>query len=150
MPALAAEACRQDLADSREEWLGLRGGHDIDALAHVEHYLRRGHVDDIASGCFMAAYSGEIVRREPEVAAALADGTSRMAGLMEEALRKRMLPEPARSRALFLTAATVGTVMMTTSRARGPDGGTNFSLGSPEIHLGRQIVELSVAASQNP
>ncbi len=116
--ALAAEACRQDLANSYKDWASRRGETDNDALTYIERYLRRGHIDDIADGCPMAAYSGEVVRQGPEVADAFTDGACGMIGLMEEALRRRMPPEMARSRALFLMAALAGTVAMVRATGR--------------------------------
>ena len=115
---LAAEACRQDLANGVEDWMSQRGLGDNDALTYVERYLRRGHVDDLAGGCPMATYAGEIVRQEPGVAAVFADGASTMVGLMEEALGKAMPSGAARSRALFLIAALAGTVSMTRALSR--------------------------------
>jgi len=116
--ALAAEACRQDLAKVYDEWMSHRGARSNDALAFVEHYLREGHINDIAGGCPMATYSSEIVRQEPEVAGAFAGGASRMIELMEEALGERMPPGAARSRALFLIAAMAGVVAMTRALGR--------------------------------
>lgn len=118
--ALAAEACRKDLANGLEDWARRRGRTDNDALTYIKHYLRRGHIDDIADGCPMATYSGEIVRQDPEVAVAFTDGARGMIGLMEEALRERMPPKMARSRALFLMAALAGTVAMVRAMGR-PD-----------------------------
>ncbi|MCW6506404.1 TetR/AcrR family transcriptional regulator [Lichenifustis flavocetrariae] len=115
---LAAEACRQDLAIGVADWMDQRGRGDHDALAYVKHYLRRGHVEDLAGGCPMATYAGEIVRQEPAIAAAFADGASAMVELMEEALGKAMPSGAARSRALFLIAALAGTVAMTRALGR--------------------------------
>lgn len=110
--ALAAEACRQDLANSYEDWASRRRETDNDALTYIARYLRRGHIDDVANGCPMATYSGEIVRQGSEVADAFTDGTRGMIALMEEALCRRMPPKIARSRALFLMAALAGAVAM--------------------------------------
>uniref|UniRef100_B0T942 Transcriptional regulator, TetR family n=1 Tax=Caulobacter sp. (strain K31) TaxID=366602 RepID=B0T942_CAUSK len=111
--ALAAEACRQDLASGYEEWSQKRGTSDNDALAYIEHYLRREHVEDLAGGCPMASYSSEIVRQDDDVALAFTEGADKMIGLMEAALAERMSPEAARSKALFLTAALAGVIAMT-------------------------------------
>jgi TetR/AcrR family transcriptional repressor of nem operon len=116
--ALAAEACRQDLANGLDDWVSRRGVGDNDAVTYIETYLRKGHIDDLASGCPMATYSGEIVRQEPVVAAAFANGASAMVELMEQALLKRLPPEAARSRALFLIAALAGSVAMTRALGR--------------------------------
>ncbi len=121
--ALAAEACRQDLAKGRDEWVERKGKTDNDALAYVEQYLRRAHIDDIAGGCAMSTYSGEIVRQDPIVATAFAEGTMAMIALLEKALRTRLPRAEARSRALFLMAAMTGTVAMVRATGR-----TNKSL----------------------
>jgi len=134
--ALAAEACRQDLANGYEEWVSQRGVRNNDALAFVEHYLRKEHINDIAGGCPMATYSGEIVRQEPEIAAAFADGTSRMIELMEVALCERMPPEAARSRALFLIAAMAGIIAMTRA------------LGCTDIKLAEEMLEASLGETK--
>ncbi len=110
--AIAAEACRHDLERGRDAWAAKRGSTDNDALAFIQEYLRKGHVDDIGTGCPMATYSGDIVRQDKEVAAAFLAGTSEMIKLMEEALVEKMPPASARSRALFLIAALSGTVAM--------------------------------------
>jgi TetR/AcrR family transcriptional repressor of nem operon len=134
--ALAAEACRQDLASGLRDWISCRGVGDNDALAYVECYLRKEHVDDIATGCPMATYSGEIVRQEPVVAEAFASGASSMIDLMEEALLKEMPPEAARSRALFLIAALAGTVSMTRA------------LGRMDPKLAKEMLEASLSEAK--
>lgn len=116
--ALAAEACRQDLASGHAEWSERRGVSDNNALAYIEHYLRRDHVEDLAGGCPMASYASEIVRQDQDVAEAFTDGAAKMIGLMETALAERMSPEAARSKALFLTAALAGAIAMTRATGR--------------------------------
>lgn len=110
--ALAAEACRQNLANSYKELVKTWGSADSEVLGYIESYLSKKHVDDVAGGCSMACYSGEIARQEPEVAAAFTVGTCALVGLIEAALHKDMPSATARSRALFLVAAMVGTVAM--------------------------------------
>lgn len=108
--ALAAEACRHDLESGRAAWESTRGQTNNDALAYVAQYLNREHIDDLAGGCAMATYSGEIVRQAPEVAEAFKDGAMEMVRLLEDALRKNWPAATARRKAIFLMSSLAGTV----------------------------------------
>jgi TetR/AcrR family transcriptional repressor of nem operon len=116
--AFAAEACRKDLSDGHSQWKARRGERENDALTYIEQYLRKAHVDDIAGGCPMATYSGEVFRQDQVVASAFTDGAAGMIDLMEQALRKRMPAKAAHERALFLIAAMAGSVAMTRALGR--------------------------------
>lgn len=110
--ALAAASCKQDLTGSLNDLSAIRGPSDSDAWAYIRRYLRQEHVDDIAGGCPVATYSGEIARQGPEVASAFSEGTGRLIELFQEALGRTMAPAEARVKAVFLMAAMSGAIAM--------------------------------------
>jgi len=109
---LAAEACRKAFADGSVAWSKLRdGAHDILA-AYLDAYLSEAHVQDVGSGCLLAACTSDVRRHDDAVGAVFADGFRAMVEMVEMALPKETPPETARQRALTIASAMIGSVAM--------------------------------------
>jgi TetR/AcrR family transcriptional repressor of nem operon len=108
--ALAAEAARKAFVDGAVAWGELRDNERDVLRAYLDAYLSHAHVKDVGSGCPMAAYVSEVSRQDPAIGAVFAKGFQILVTLMQDALPDDMPAEAARTRALTLISAMVGSV----------------------------------------
>lgn len=80
----------------------------------VRVYLSREHRDDRASGCTMAALSGDAARKEDEVRATFAAGIETQLGVLRDSEGDKGSDDPVACRAKFLAAMahSLGAVIM--------------------------------------
>jgi TetR/AcrR family transcriptional regulator, transcriptional repressor for nem operon len=110
--ALAAEACRDSFAKGATAWRDLGGTTPNPLSAYLDAYLSDAHVQDVGSGCLMAACVSEVRRQDHTIGEAFAGGFATMVDLIQGALPKSMPPEGARARAIALVSAMVGSVAL--------------------------------------
>lgn len=89
-------------------------GEGLDATEFVRLYLSREHRDGRATGCTMAALSGDAVRQPEAVRATFADGIESLLALLS---RRDAAPDTAeagqgRARAINILAHAVGAIVM--------------------------------------
>ncbi|KAB0496498.1 TetR/AcrR family transcriptional regulator [Pseudomonas vancouverensis] len=109
---LVEAACRQSLANGRDSWYALlgSGANDLDTL--VDAYVSNEHVEAIAEGCPMAAYSCEIKSQDETVKDTFTHGFEDMVAILQEVLAGSFPNEAARREALFFMCSMVGSVAM--------------------------------------
>ena len=110
--ALAAEACRDAFAKGAAAWQQLSLSAPDALLAYLDAYLSDAHVQDVGSGCLMAACVSEVRRQAPAIGEAFASGFETMVELVQRALPTSTPPESARARALALVSSMVGSVAL--------------------------------------
>jgi TetR/AcrR family transcriptional repressor of nem operon len=110
--ALAAEACRKAFSDGATAWRALADAAPDDLSACLDAYLCQAHVEDVGSGCLMAACVSEVRRQNPMIAQAFADGFAGMIEPIQDALSKTARPEKARASAIALVSAMIGSVAL--------------------------------------
>jgi len=110
--ALIAEAVRCSLADGVKLVQQVLGSGPQAVPAYLAAYVSDDHVTDVGESCMVAACASEMWRQDKEIAAAFADGFSRLLELLEGAFPEKMAPETARRRAITLFAGMVGTVTL--------------------------------------
>lgn len=124
--ALAADVCRGSLQAAATRWQrrverARAEGRDP-ALALIDAYLTEAHRDAPAGGCALAALGGETVR-DPDLRAAMAEGTTALTGVLAEALTGRAA-DPAWTAAAIL-ATLVGGLLLARTFADNPDLSAN-------------------------
>jgi TetR/AcrR family transcriptional repressor of nem operon len=110
--ALAAEACRDAFAKGAAAWQQLCESSPDALSAYLDAYLSDAHVQDVGSGCLMAACISEVRRQDPAIGEAFAGGFETMVELVRHALPSSTPPESGRARALALVSAMVGSVAL--------------------------------------
>lgn len=108
--ALAAEASDKAIEGGIAIWRELSESSPDPLAAYLDTYLCEAHLEDVGSGCLMAACVSEVRRQDPAIGATFAEGFRAMVDLMARALPEAMPPELARRRALVLVSAMVGSV----------------------------------------
>lgn len=108
--ALAAEAVRTSFAEGAAVWEGLRGQAPGALTGLLDQYLAEDHVRDPGEGCALAACVSEIARQDPAVSAAYAEGFRGLVDTVQQVLPAKVSPQEARSRAIALLSAMVGSV----------------------------------------
>ncbi len=116
--ALAAEACRDAFAKGAAAWVQLGEGAPDALLAYLDAYLSDAHVRDVGTGCLMAACVSEVRRQAPAIGEAFAGGFETMVELVQRALPTSTPPACARTRALALVSAMVGSVALARALAQ--------------------------------
>jgi TetR/AcrR family transcriptional regulator, transcriptional repressor for nem operon len=86
----------------------------VDAPEFIRHYLSREHRDNRATGCTMAALSGDAARQPDSVRVAFEDGVENLLALLSQ---KGLPSEPAdvgqaRARILDMLSHAVGAIVM--------------------------------------
>lgn len=110
--ALVAEAVRCSLADGAKlVQQGLDTGPQA-ISAYLDAYVSEDHVTDISESCMVAACASEMWRQDQEIAAAFADGFSRLLEMLQAAFPGTMQQETVRRRAITLFAGMVGAVTL--------------------------------------
>jgi TetR/AcrR family transcriptional repressor of nem operon len=109
---LAAEACRDAFAKGAAAWQQLCESSPDALSAYLDAYLSDAHVQDVGSGCLMAACISEVRRQDPAIGEAFAGGFETMVELVRHALPSSTPPESGRARALALVSAMVGSVAL--------------------------------------
>jgi len=84
----------------------------VDASEFVRHYLSREHRDERATGCTMAALSGDAARQPESVRAAFAAGIENQLALLSSEGAALEGAERARARALAILAQAVGAIVL--------------------------------------
>lgn len=117
---LAAEAVRQALHRSMDEWLGLTRGlagvEAFDTLLKV--YVSRAHRDDPAAGCSLAAIGNDAPRSAAQLREVFREGVAQFIEILA-ALADGATAADRRRTAIARAAAMVGAVVM--SRAASAD-----------------------------
>jgi TetR/AcrR family transcriptional repressor of nem operon len=108
--ALAAEAVRTSFAEGAVIWEGLRGQDPGALTSLLDQYLAEDHVRDPGEGCALAACVSEIARQDATISAAYADGFRGLVDTVQDVLPARVAPREARSRAIAVLSAMVGSV----------------------------------------
>jgi TetR/AcrR family transcriptional regulator, transcriptional repressor for nem operon len=130
--ALAAEACR----NSQTRLRALIEATDNDFGAVIDGYLGASHVDDIADGCPMAAYTAEVRRQEPDVQKTFLEGFEEVVRLVQAALPRTRPGSASHRRALFLVSAMVGSLAMARAAA-----GTTPELAEEILSSAREFLK---------
>jgi TetR/AcrR family transcriptional repressor of nem operon len=110
--ALAAEACRHSFAHSTGLWNELPDGAMAALTSYLEAYLSETHLENVGTGCPLAANAGEVRRQDAAVGRVFVEGFCGMVERLQRALATAMPPELARRRALALMTAMAGTVAL--------------------------------------
>jgi TetR/AcrR family transcriptional regulator, transcriptional repressor for nem operon len=134
--ALVAEACRKAAADGAAFWRKLQETSADPLAGFLDAYLADAHVNDVGSGCLMAACVSEMRRQDPAVAEVFAEGFRSTADMIREALPPQTAPDVARRRALAVLSALVGSVAM--ARALEP---TDSALAKEVVAAARTELE---------
>ncbi|MBV6823116.1 TetR/AcrR family transcriptional regulator [Pseudomonas sp. PD9R] len=109
---LVEAACRQSLAKGHDSWRAMLGsaGNDLETL--IDAYVSSAHVEAIAEGCPMAAYTCEIKSQDDAIKDTFTHGFENMVGLLQEVLAADSVDEAARRNALFFMCSMIGSVAM--------------------------------------
>lgn len=110
--ALAAEACRASVAGSLAFWRGIQGGAPADVSGYLDAYLSADHLENVITGCPMAAYGSEIGRQDGALKAAFTEGFEGLVQVMQETLSLKLPADLARQRALLLVSGMAGGLAM--------------------------------------
>jgi TetR/AcrR family transcriptional repressor of nem operon len=145
--ALAEAACRQELRQAAEKWRGrvararAEGRDPLEAI--VAAYLTERHRDEPENGCVLGALGPEIVRAEPGLRAALADGATGLADVLAEEIAARNPgADPARvaGAAAAMLAAMLGGLQL--ARAHAADPATSKNVLAAAAALARNAATL--------
>lgn len=109
---LVEAACRQSLASGRDSWRAMMGSAASDLETLIDAYVSPEHVEAVADGCPMAAYTCEIKSQDDAVKATFTHGFEDMVGILQEVLAGDFADETARRDALFFMCSMVGSVAM--------------------------------------
>jgi TetR/AcrR family transcriptional regulator, transcriptional repressor for nem operon len=110
--ALAKEAACKAFADGAATWRELRKVVPDPLAAYLDAYLCESHVQDLGSGCLMAACVSDVSRQDESIGKAFAEGFRDLVALIEDALPENTCKKAAHRRALTLVSAMVGSVAM--------------------------------------
>ncbi|MDB5995911.1 MAG: transcriptional regulator, TetR family [Pseudomonas sp.] len=109
---LVEAACRQSLANGRDSWRAMMGTAASDLETIIDAYVSSEHVEAVAQGCPMAAYTCEIKSQDDAVKNTFTHGFEDMVGILQEVLSGDFADETARREALFFMCSMVGSVAM--------------------------------------
>lgn len=109
---LVEAVCRQSLANGRDSWRAMTGSAANDLQTLIDAYVSPEHVEDVAQGCPMAAYTCEIKSQDEAVKATFTHGFEDMVGILQQVLAGDFPDETARRDALFFMCSMVGSVAM--------------------------------------
>jgi TetR/AcrR family transcriptional repressor of nem operon len=109
---LVVAACRQALANGRDSWRAMLGTAANELETLVEAYVSPEHVEAVAQGCPMAAYTCEIKSQDDAVKNTFTHGFEDMVAILQEVLAGEFADENARRDALFFMCSMVGSVAM--------------------------------------
>jgi TetR/AcrR family transcriptional repressor of nem operon len=109
---LVEAACRQALANGRDSWRAMMGSAANDLETLVDAYVSPEHVEAVAEGCPMAAYTCEIKSQDEAVKSTFTHGFEDMVAIIQEVLARDFADETARREALFFVCSMVGSVAM--------------------------------------
>jgi TetR/AcrR family transcriptional repressor of nem operon len=126
--ALAEAACGDSLRDGAIRWRARAararavGADPLHAI--IDAYLSERHRDAPEQGCWLGALGGEVARAEPELRAALADGTALLLDVLAEELTARhpdWAAAQVRDAATAILAALLGGLTLSRACAADPD-----------------------------
>lgn len=109
---LVEAACRQSLANGHDAWRAMLGSTANDLETLIDAYVSPEHVEAVAEGCPMAAYTCEIKSQDAAVKDTFTHGFQDMVGILQEVLAGDFADETARRDALFFMCSMVGSVAM--------------------------------------
>lgn len=109
---LVEAACRQSLANGRDSWRAMMGTAASDLETIIDAYVSPEHVEAVAQGCPMAAYTCEIKSQDDAVKNTFTHGFEDMVSILQEVLSEDFADETARRDALFFMCSMVGSVAM--------------------------------------
>lgn len=109
---LVEAACRQSMANGRDSWRAMMGTAASDLETIIDAYVSPEHVEAVAQGCPMAAYTCEIKSQDDAVKNTFTHGFEDMVGILQEVLSGDFADETARRDALFFMCSMVGSVAM--------------------------------------
>ena len=89
----------------------------VDAATFVSHYLSREHRDGRATGCTMAALSGDAARQPEPVRVAFEEGVERLLALLSQKGLTSEAPDQAQARARILDVLAHAVGALVLSRA---------------------------------
>ena len=138
--ALTAEACRDAFAKGAAAWQQLCEGAPDALSAYLDAYLSDAHVQDVASGCLMAACVSEVRRQDPAIGEAFANGFETMVESVQRALSASTPPVSARARALALVCAMVGSVALARALQQSDPALASEIIAAARAELRRLIV----------
>jgi TetR/AcrR family transcriptional regulator, transcriptional repressor for nem operon len=128
---LAAQACGAALAKGADLWTSLVGRSGEDPLgAAARSYLSERHLSSPGSGCVFATLAPEAARGGPKLRRVFAEGMSRWAGILADALPGRTKAEK-RRKSLAAVSQMVGAMVL----ARAVD----------DPALAREILQVAIA-----
>ena len=109
---LVEAACRQAMANGRDSWRAMMGSAENDMETLIDAYVSPEHVEAVAEGCPMAAYTCEIKSQDDAVKSTFTQGFENMVAILQEILAGDFADETARREALFFMCSMVGSVAM--------------------------------------
>ena len=112
---LAAEALAHGMSEMQSS-ARARAGQDRTLADALRVYLRKKHRDSLATGCPLAASGSEVARQDKAVSRSFTDGYKQMAQELEPKLGTAS--SSARERALAITAAEIGALIVARSVAK--------------------------------
>jgi TetR/AcrR family transcriptional repressor of nem operon len=115
---LAQAACQQSLDRCHDEWVAMKGSGADDLSTLIDAYVSAEHVDNVADGCPMSAYTCEIKSQDAGTQQIFTLGFDDMTALLEETLVGDIAPEDARRIALFFMSSMVGSVALARATKR--------------------------------
>lgn len=110
--ALAAEAVRKAFADGVAVWETLRETAPNALQAFMDTYLSDAHTRDLGGGCLIAACISDVRRQDRRICEVFTDGFASLVEMVQKALPDTVPAAAARSRALALVSALIGSVAM--------------------------------------
>ncbi|MHC8319857.1 TetR/AcrR family transcriptional regulator [Pseudomonas sp. GB2N2] len=109
---LTEAACRQSMTNGHDSWRAMMGSAANDLETLIDAYVSPEHVEAVAEGCPMAAYTCEIKSQDDAVKATFTHGFEAMVGILQGVLAGDLADEDARRNALFFMCSMVGGVAM--------------------------------------
>ena len=107
---LVEAACRKAMANGRDSWRAMMGPAANDLETLIDAYVSPEHVEAVAEGCPMAAYTCEIKSQDEAIQNTFTHGFEDMVAILQEVLARDFADETARREALFLMCSMVGSV----------------------------------------
>ncbi|MFJ3485920.1 TetR/AcrR family transcriptional regulator [Pseudomonas sp. NPDC090202] len=109
---LIEAACRQSLQKCHDDWQAMRSTAANGLHAVIDTYVSSEHVDTIAEGCPMAAYTCEMKTQDDAVKHTFTQGFEGMAALLQDMLPEAFADDTARRKALFFMCSMMGSLAM--------------------------------------
>ncbi|MGB6985862.1 MAG: TetR/AcrR family transcriptional regulator [Candidatus Aquilonibacter sp.] len=116
--ALAAEALADGQRRTYERMVASAKDGEPSVSEHLDSYLSKRHRDNMATGCAIAASGSELARQDKSVSRSLAEGFERTVRDLETAVQSSAVTATSRERALAITVAEIGALIVARGLAK--------------------------------